>query len=387
MRMCSPPHNQLQFVEGWKRITNDSYVLSIVTKGYRLRFTSPPLLRKSPWEIRSPQGPKEILAMREQISFMLQKNAVTEVLPNSPGFYSNAFLVRKASGKLRPVIDHSHFCTSFRMFTTSSVLSTVRKGDYKFKIDLQDAYFHIPIHPSSRKYMYLRFAFENKIYQFRVLPFSLNTAPQILLASLLSSSIPIYGLTQLGLRSYPSESFVLETITTLFSFLRSDRPVYATESVRPLGPCQPTAAMAGPDFSYLWNPYPSISSGIYDFFGRIHSGVGLPYWGFPNFGYLDPCGPRAPYQLLGAQGGRGRLTSLGFSAPGPPGLDSYGQFDSSFLYQQARRDPVHTLLRLAVELFMWLQAQNIVVRARHIPGCLNVIADHSRPKSADNDRV
>ena len=36
----------------------------------------------------------------------------------------------------------------------------------------------------------------------------------------------------------------------------------------------------------------------------------------------------------------------------------------------------HTLLCLVVELFMWLQAQNIVVRARHIPGCLNVIADH-----------
>ena len=40
----------------------------------------------------------------------------------------------------------------------------------------------------------------------------------------------------------------------------------------------------------------------------------------------------------------------------------------------------HTLLRLVVKLFTWLQAQNIVVRARHIPGCLNVIADHlSRP--------
>ena len=36
----------------------------------------------------------------------------------------------------------------------------------------------------------------------------------------------------------------------------------------------------------------------------------------------------------------------------------------------------HTLLHLVVELFMWLQAQNIVVRARHIPGCVNVIADH-----------
>ena len=38
------------------------------------------------------------------------------------------------------------------------------------------------------------------------------------------------------------------------------------------------------------------------------------------------------------------------------------------------------LLRLTVELFLWLESQDIIVRARHIPGCLNVIADHlSRP--------
>ena len=170
------------FVEGWKRITNDPYVLSIVAKAYRLRFTSPPLLRQTPWEMRSPQGPQEILGMREQITLMLQKNAITEVPPDSPGFYSNVFLVRKASGGWRPVIDlknlnaHIH-APHFRMFTTSSVLSSVRKGDYAFKIDLQDAYFHVPIHPSSRKY--LRFAFENKVYQFQVLPFGLNTAPQV----------------------------------------------------------------------------------------------------------------------------------------------------------------------------------------------------------------
>ena len=35
---------------------------------------------------------------------------------------------------------------------------------------------------------------------------------------------------------------------------------------------------------------------------------------------------------------------LGFSAPGPPGHDSYGQFDGSFLYQQAKRDPVPYLV-------------------------------------------
>ena len=428
------------FVEGWKRITNDPYVLSIVAKGYRLRFTSPPLLRQIPWEIRSPQDPKEVLGMREQIALMLQKNAITEVPPDSPGFYSNVFLVRKASGGWRPVIDlknlnaHIHV-PHFRMFTTSSVLSSVEIGDYGFKIDLQDAYFHVPIHPSSRKY--LRFAFENRVYQFQVLLFGLNTAPQVftrlghtvtaylhrqgvsvipylddwlvhhpdrqillrhqalLIDTLdlvgfilnrkkseldltqdlqflgihlrldlgrallpeskageivacapsilpqgtkLFSSVPSYGFTQLGLRSHPSGSFVPETPSTSFSFVRSDKPVYATAPIRPCGPCQPTAAMAGPTFSYLRNPDPPLSGGLYDLHGRLQSGLGRSHGGFQDFGYLDPYRPQAPHQLSGAQGGYLRPTALGSSAAGPPGHDRHGQFDSGFIYQQAGRD-------------------------------------------------
>ena len=49
---------------------------------------------------------------------MLQKNAITEVPPNSPGFYSNVFLVCKASEGWRSVnrlkkFERSHSCTSF----------------------------------------------------------------------------------------------------------------------------------------------------------------------------------------------------------------------------------------------------------------------------------
>ena len=61
MRACSPPPQSVpvggrlcEFVEGWKHIKNDPFVLSIVAKGYRLRFTSPPLLLQTPWEIRFP---------------------------------------------------------------------------------------------------------------------------------------------------------------------------------------------------------------------------------------------------------------------------------------------------------------------------------------------
>ena len=103
------------------------------------------------------------------------------------------------------------------------------------------------------------------------------------------SSVPAYGVTQLGLRSHPSGSLVPETPSTSFSFVRSDRPVYGTaSSIRPSGPCQPFTAMAGPTFSYLRNPSPHVSGGVHDFYGRLHARVGRSHEGFPDFGYLDP---------------------------------------------------------------------------------------------------
>ena len=146
-------------------------------------------------------------------------------------------------------------------------------------------------------------------------------------------------------------------------------------SVRPVGPCQPTAAMAGPVFSYLRNPYPSVSGGIYDFYGRLHSGVGPPHGGFPNFRYLDLSGPRAPYQSLGTQGGRGRPTSVGFSASGPPGHDSYGQFDG-FIYQQARRDPVPHLVTSSSGAFY------VIIGSEHT--CSSPSKTHSRLSEPDS---
>ena len=164
-------------------------------------------------------------------------------------------------------------------------------------------------------------------------------APSILPQSTrLPSSVPFHGRTQLGLRSYPSGSFVPETPSTSFSFVRSDKPVYATAPIRPCGPCQPTAAMDGPTFSYLRNPDPSLSGGLHHLHGRLQSGLGRSHGRFQGFGFLDPYRPQAPHQLSGAQGGYARPTALGSSASGPPCYGRHGQFDSSFIYQQAGRD-------------------------------------------------
>ena len=340
--------------------------------------------------------------MREQISLMLQRTRLERCLQtHHAGFYSNVFLVRKASGGWRPVINlknlnaHIH-APHFRMFRTSSVLSSVEKGDYAFKLDLQDAYFHVPIHPSSRKY--LRFAFENRVYQFQVLPFGLNTAPQIftrlghtVTAYLHRQGILVIPYLDDWLIHHPDrqvllrhQALLLDTLDLVgFILNRKKSELDLTQDIQflgihlrldlgkallpeskaweivararhlsslevldytqvsqllgslnwasgliPLGrlylrplqrhfhslgltdrftPPRRSDPLVLANLLRRWldprfltscrNPDPRISGGLYDFHGRLQSGLGRPHGGFQDFGYLDPYRPQAPHQL------------------------------------------------------------------------------------------
>ena len=148
----------------------------------------PDPLRPSPSSIRVSSLSAGVLpalhqgvALNQELQNLLRKGAV-EPAPQSPGFYSRLFLVKKASGSWRPIIDLStlnHYVTSsrFHMETPRSVLNSIRPGDWMISLDLQDAYLQVPVHHDSRRF--LRFVLDGKPFQFRVLCFGLTTAPQV----------------------------------------------------------------------------------------------------------------------------------------------------------------------------------------------------------------
>ena len=158
----------------------DAWVVEALRVGYRIPFDRLPPLSERPLSLPaySPQSIKGI-ALTQELQNLLRKGAV-EPAPQSPGFYSRLFLVQKASGSWRPIIDLStlnDYITSshFHMETPRSVLSSIRPGDWMISLNLQDAYLQVPVHHDSRRY--LRFVVAGKSYQFRVLCFGLTTAP------------------------------------------------------------------------------------------------------------------------------------------------------------------------------------------------------------------
>ena len=123
--------------------------------------------------------------MTVEISTLLHKEAIRPVTlsQENMGFYSRYFLVKKkASSSLRPILDLRCLNKTLqripmKMLTHRHLFRSIRRGDWFTSVDLKDAYFHIPIVERHRKY--LRFAFQNKSYEFCVLPFGLSLAPKV----------------------------------------------------------------------------------------------------------------------------------------------------------------------------------------------------------------
>ena len=131
----------------------------------------------------------------------LQKKGVVQLAQFHPDQYiSTMFVVPKKDGGNRPIINLKRLNQNipyrhFKMEGIHMLKDLLQKGDYMCKLDLQDAYFCIPVAPKDRKY--LRFRWKNKILEFVATAFGLAPAPRRF-TKLLK---PVVGLLRrLGLR-------------------------------------------------------------------------------------------------------------------------------------------------------------------------------------------
>ena len=170
-----------QFWEKWEALGSSPKVVTILREGYTLPFWFRPNLTRSPTVISNYVNPQRQSHLLEALYQLTNKNAVEPVTnQNSLGFYNRLFLVPKPNNRWRPIPDLSTLNTFlntelFKMETPETIRTSLQLGEWVTSIDFKDAYFHIPIHSQSRKYMH--FHIQGQSYQFKALPFGLSTAP------------------------------------------------------------------------------------------------------------------------------------------------------------------------------------------------------------------
>lgn len=163
----------------WQQITNNKVVLRNV-EGYKIKFSRKVYQKRKP--IVRFSSEKELNNVKLAIQSLIDKGAIENCKYTKMQFLSSYFLVPKRQGSFRFIlnlkelnefIEDQHF--KLEDIRTASKLVTT--GSFMAHIDLQDAYYLIPMHKDSRKY--LRFEFLGTLYQFTCLPFGLCTSPRI----------------------------------------------------------------------------------------------------------------------------------------------------------------------------------------------------------------
>ena len=164
----------------WTNFTSDANILNLV-KGVDLEFIDTPAQNHVPRELHFNKAESKFLD--DKIQELLTKNVITECGHDSVEFISPIFLrPKKEKNSFRIILDLSDLNETikyhhFKMDSFSSALNLVTPGAYMASLDIQDSYFHIKMSESSTKF--LKFAYQDKLYKFLVLPQGLTSAPRI----------------------------------------------------------------------------------------------------------------------------------------------------------------------------------------------------------------
>lgn len=174
----------VDYQKKWMELGANQFIMRAVTASRIPFIKKPPLVYPSLGVIHK-FATKPSAQMSTQIE-ELKKLKILETPPNiTPSHFSRMFLRKKSDGSMRPIIDLrglNRFVAAkpFHLISQTSVPEFLQQDDWLIKIDLSQAYFHVPIAPSHRPF--LRLSYMGEILQMTCLPFGLASAPKLFAA-------------------------------------------------------------------------------------------------------------------------------------------------------------------------------------------------------------
>ena len=168
-------------VLAWSELTSDSEVLDTV-EGLPIDLDQEfEDLTSTLVQPQYPLGAEEHTFVEQEIDRLLHIGAICPTT-HEPGEFVSPIFVRPKDDesfrlilnlkKLNEYTEYIHF----KMDTLTSILRLVRPGAYMAKVDIKDAYYSVPIRQSDQKK--LKFCFDDKLYQFTVLPNGYSPGPR-----------------------------------------------------------------------------------------------------------------------------------------------------------------------------------------------------------------
>ena len=191
-----------RFVCNWGALTGDPWVVDTVL-GVKIPFQEVPVQAREPYPYRL--SAEEQMIMAGEVSKLEQKGVIERVLPEQGHFISNVFLRPKPNldlTELNKFVPYEHF----KMTSLQTAIDMLRQDCWMGSVDLKDAYYSVGVHTEYRKF--LRFYWNNQLYQFVAMPNGLACAPRIFTKLL----TPIFSvLREEGVECFPyiDDSFVV----------------------------------------------------------------------------------------------------------------------------------------------------------------------------------
>ncbi len=168
------------FITCWAQLTSDSIILEYV-KGVKIEFQNG--IQPYQNNVRTCYfNVTEQAIVESEIQKLSDKGVIIPSTHEDGEFISTIFLRGKKDGTYRTILNLKQFnefvqYKHFKMDTLDTVIKLMKPGCYMASIDLQDAYYTLPVHIDHQKFLKLKF--KETLYQYTCLPNGLSSAPRI----------------------------------------------------------------------------------------------------------------------------------------------------------------------------------------------------------------